>query len=223
MTERKKTTTRKKKSTGGLGESMQSLGKVEVIFVLVTLFCFFAWAISRCSKSSARTSNPTTETETPANTGEGTISSPAAANTPSNPTYDMDETPATPATPPPSASGETEVVSRPGGNTSTSGRRDYTPLYVTLEGLKVRKEPQLNGSIVTKLSLHDEVFFMEKRTDFRQKINIGGEYTNEPWVYVKTRKGHVGWVYGAGVHYFKWDRLKDPLPSIDEDGEEVVE
>ncbi|MCP3930443.1 MAG: SH3 domain-containing protein [Bacteroidetes bacterium] len=78
-----------------------------------------------------------------------------------------------------------------------------TILYVTINGLKVRKEPNLEGTVVSQLKLHDEVVFMDEVTDFKQEINLGLETANEPWIKVRTQKGHIGWVYGAGVHYYK--------------------
>lgn len=78
-----------------------------------------------------------------------------------------------------------------------------TTLYVTLENLNMRVEPRVGAKIVDRLSLYDEVAFLNEITDSTTEINLGKLVTNEPWVKVKNKKGQEGWVYGAGVHYYK--------------------
>lgn len=222
MAEKKKTTGRRKKSV--LGDTAKMFSRFEILFIVVLFLGFFAWAFNKCSNS--QITHPVVETEENA-TEDTEDASPAASNNPNSPTYDLNDVeklpPASTSTNITStaSSGNVEVVGKPNGNNATATRKSYTPLYVTLQDLKVRRGPSRDSSIVTILSLNEEVMFMEKRTDFRERINIGTEFTNEPWVYVQTQKGHKGWVYGAGIHYFKWDRLKDPIPTIsDEESEE---
>jgi hypothetical protein len=76
-------------------------------------------------------------------------------------------------------------------------------LYVSVNGLKVRREPALNARVIAELKLFDELYFLGETTDFTQEINMGKAVVNEPWVRVQTREGRSGWVYGAGVHYYK--------------------
>ncbi|MCB0570957.1 MAG: SH3 domain-containing protein [Phaeodactylibacter sp.] len=78
-----------------------------------------------------------------------------------------------------------------------------TVLYVTVDGMNMRSGPGLNFRIVERLQLYDEVEFLGEVTDTTQEINLGQITTDEPWVKVKTRKGNAGWVYGAGVSYYK--------------------
>ncbi len=178
-----------------------SLPRFEVMIIAILLLGFIVWALSKCSQGT-----------TTVNEDDPEVVSPAAADTPDNPTYDISDTePATatntptPVITPPTTTNNTNV-------NSSSG----TWLYVTLEGLKVREEPNLNGSVISVLNLHDRVTFLEQRTDFKQKIRLdNGEETLEPWFYIKTRKGHSGWVYGAGVHFFKWDRLNEPIDEME--------
>ena len=82
-------------------------------------------------------------------------------------------------------------------------RERYTPLYITVDGMNVRNQPKLNAGVVDRLKLFDEVIFLNEVTDFQQEINLGDTTTLAPWVKVKTSKGKVGWVYGAGVNYYK--------------------
>lgn len=79
----------------------------------------------------------------------------------------------------------------------------YTPLYVTIGNLNVRNAPDLNGEVIAELPLYEEVEFMGEWTDFTTEVNLGKEVVNEPWIKVRTSRGQEGWVYGAGVHYYK--------------------
>ncbi len=205
MAEKKKPTRRKKSS----GPS-SLLPKMEVIFIVVMVICFFAWALTKCSKSPTP---PVVEDEPEETT------SPAAADNPASPTYDMGQnnTSASAGTTTQPPSGNPQVV----GRNESSNNRNYTPLYVTLQDLKVRRGPSRDSTIITRLNLHEQVFFLEKRTDFKEKISNGSEIMDEPWYFIKTQRGHQGWVYGGGVHFFKWDRMNDPISN--RNGEEIPE
>ncbi len=90
-------------------------------------------------------------------------------------------------------------VARPSAGSAGS---EYTPLYVTIDGLNMRDQPNLNGKVLTSLKLYEEVAFMGEVTDSTEQINLGEITPDEPWIKVSGR-GHVGWVYGAGVEYYK--------------------
>lgn len=87
------------------------------------------------------------------------------------------------------------------GNGSSSSA--LSRLYVVVNGLKVRRSPSLDAEVISQLKLFDELYFMDEVTDFTQEINMGKAVTNEPWIRVQTREGRTGWVYGAGVNYYK--------------------
>jgi len=53
------------------------------------------------------------------------------------------------------------------------------------------------------LVLYEEVHFLNEITPFTEKISLGTSVADEPWVKVKTKRGGEGWVYGAGVYYYK--------------------
>ena len=82
-------------------------------------------------------------------------------------------------------------------------REKYTPLFVTIEGLNLRDTPGLEGEVLVKLNLYEEVEFLNEVTDSTTQLSLGKVTANEPWIKVRSKKGHVGWVYGAGVHYYK--------------------
>ncbi len=101
-----------------------------------------------------------------------------------------DSTRATPAAPAPP---QPQVIER-------------TRLYVTINNLKLRRAPSLKGEVITTLPLYEEVYFLDEVTEERDTINLGYETAIEPWVKVRTRKGQEGWVYGAGVDFYKYKR-----------------
>jgi Bacterial SH3 domain len=76
-------------------------------------------------------------------------------------------------------------------------------LWVIIDGLNVRDKPELKGKSFGKLKLHDRVTFLGDVTKSTQKLSLGTEEADEPWVKIKTKRGTVGWVYGAGVSYYK--------------------
>jgi hypothetical protein len=82
-------------------------------------------------------------------------------------------------------------------------REKTTPLYVTFDGLNVRSGPGIDYGKVDRLKLYDEVVFLNEITDSTYQINLGGVTPNEPWIKIRTPSGKEGWVYGAGVEYFK--------------------
>lgn len=81
--------------------------------------------------------------------------------------------------------------------------KKITTLYVTFDGLNVRSGPGLNYGKVDRLKLYDEVEFLNEVTDSSFTINLGQVSPTEPWVKIKTPNDKTGWVFGAGVDYFK--------------------
>ncbi|HRI58480.1 MAG TPA: SH3 domain-containing protein [Saprospiraceae bacterium] len=82
----------------------------------------------------------------------------------------------------------------------------YSTLYVSIDGLNVRKEPGLKSETVAKLALYEQVFFLNQKTEWTQEISLGKEKVTDHWVKVRTKAGKEGWVFGAGVHYYKMKR-----------------
>jgi uncharacterized protein YgiM (DUF1202 family) len=79
-------------------------------------------------------------------------------------------------------------------------------LFVTIDGLKMRKEPGLKSETVAKLDLHEQVTFLNQRTEWSQEISLGYEKVTDHWVKVRSKAGKEGWVFGAGVNYYKGKR-----------------
>lgn len=87
-----------------------------------------------------------------------------------------------------------------------SAESKYSTLYVTIDGLKMRKEPNLKGAVVTKLELYEPVYFLNQKTEKIEEISLGYEKVKDHWVKIRTKSGKEGWVFGAGVHYYKMKR-----------------
>jgi alpha-D-ribose 1-methylphosphonate 5-triphosphate synthase subunit PhnG len=51
--------------------------------------------------------------------------------------------------------------------------------------------------------LYDKVYFLGEMSDSLETIDLGDITTTEPWVKIVDKSGKKGWVYGAGVDYYK--------------------
>lgn len=168
---------KKKQAEGGV------LPKIELLFIFIFFLVFITWAMSKCGsvqeEYAQENEKDTALTETTKIPEEKVEKEPAAK--------------LAAAKEPVVAANKTPVVKI----------EKRTVLYVLLDGLKLRKSHHLDSTVVKTLKLNDEVYFLGKTTDFKQKINLGDRMAFEPWVKVRAYTGHEGWVYGAGVHYFK--------------------
>jgi len=80
-----------------------------------------------------------------------------------------------------------------------------TPLYSTINGLNVRSGPSLKNGVLTRLPLYAEVEFTGEVTDSLYTIDLGEITPTAPWVQIKLPDGKVGWAYGAGLSYYKFE------------------
>lgn len=77
-------------------------------------------------------------------------------------------------------------------------------LFVIIDSLSMRRGPHLDSARIEYLRDGQELYDMGEVTPFSQAIRISAdEIRTEPWVKVKTKKGKVGWVFGAGLHFYK--------------------
>ena len=166
------------------------LPRLEVILIVVFFISFVLWAMRKCSEDRALyvEEQAVIEEELPDTTTilpEINVETPAEGETPAEIVAQRRNT--------------RSAAEQPG----RSIKERYTPLYVTIENLNMRDAVGLNGTILDRLKLYDEVTFLNEVTDSIYEINLGGLVTHAPWIKVKSPKGKVGWVYGAGVHYYK--------------------
>lgn len=198
------------------------LSKVEYIVIGVLAFIFLMWTASKCNahKEEAQSAEAIEARED---------SLAQAANEPANalpPIPQQAQQPAAPGSNPgtytpingEAATAQTSsgtpaaqnATAQPATPTETAAPKETagggSKLYVTIDKLKVRKTPGLKGELLGELKLFDEVTYMNEVTDSTYVVNLGKEKADEPYVKIKTKRGTVGWVYGAGVHYIKKKR-----------------
>ena len=164
-------------------KSKVALPSMSTLIILVFFISFSVWAFSECQRRRVqlRSQNGRTATTT-------------APVTP----------PRTEAMPPALPRLRTDTVAASANNTTTvSTAGQGSRLYVTIDGLNLRQGPGLNSGIIRKLALFDEVYYADEVTDSTFRVNLGLQEVDEPYVKVRTTGGQVGWVYGAGVHYYK--------------------
>lgn len=164
------------------------LPKIEVLILAIFFFSFVVWMVPKCAATKAEYQEAEavvaaedsllTEDVVDEIDSSSTIAAPASTSIP---------TPLNRRRPIP---GRPQI-------------EEVTPLYVTLENLNMRTEPRVGAKILDRLSLYDEVIFLNEVTDSTEEINLGKIIANEPWIKVRNKKGQEGWVYGAGVHYYK--------------------
>lgn len=87
-------------------------------------------------------------------------------------------------------------------------------LYVVIDSFKLRKGPDIRDSIMEYLRVGQEVIDLKQRTEKEEtfKIKQGLRPKTAPWVKIKTKKGNEGWVFAAGLEFYK---SKDPMPDED--------
>lgn len=191
------------------------LSKVEYIVIGLLAIIFLIWTASKCNaqKEDAQSTEAIEALED---------SLAQAANQPKTTTPTSTQQPAaqpaTPASSPdtyqpidgsaPAQTAGTQATSaaKPAADATAQTEPNLSKLYVTIDKLKVRKTPGLKGELLGELKLFDEVYYMNEVTDSTYEVNLGREKANEPYVKIKTKRGTVGWVYGAGVHYVKKKR-----------------
>lgn len=206
------------------------LPKIETLIIFVFFACVAMWAVSKCSarrsdlvREARETGSEENTEERPAKRDTAAVQQPATAQPvqrqpvnvqgPSSAPAPSAAT-ATPATAPPAAApgnrpalgGEAPKTTTPKSVAPAGSNAESTTLYATIDGLKVRKEAGLKGAVVATLKLYEPVTFLNKKTEWTQEISLGYEKVTDHWVKVRTKSGKEGWVFGAGVHYYKMKR-----------------
>lgn len=162
----------------------KTLIKVEFIVIAVLLLIFLVWTARRCDRTrAAYGAGPVIGDTTAVNYLDSVDILAPAAN---------------PAPPASAISADTLQA----GNVQIIRER-VTPLYITIDGMNVRQGPGVNYGLIDRLPLDEEVYFLEEVTDSTERINLGDTIVEAPWVKIRTRKGREGWVYGAGVAYYR--------------------
>ena len=157
------------------------LPRIEIIIILIFFLSFILWAMSKCN--ARKVLNEQTALE------EDSLSEDSIQE------YTI--------TPKPLPQKEGMVQK---DVTTVKDEAAATRLYITIDGLKLRTGPSLDSTVIYKFSLFEEVNFLNEVTDSTFQLSLGKEMADEPWVKVKNKRGKIGWVYGAGVNYYKKKR-----------------
>lgn len=178
------------------------LPRIEILIVLVFFLSFIIWAVSKCNATQVLYQEAAEETaQLDSIENAETVPPPPTNTNTTNTTNGTTPIPAEQATPIGATTTPNSPSTTPGLTNTVNVEK--TKLYVVIDGLNMRTAPRLNAQVMDRLQLYDEVWFMNEKTDTTQTINLGKIVANEPWVKVQNKKGKVGWVYGAGVHYYK--------------------
>jgi len=164
---------------------------LEIMIIIVFFISFMLFVIPRCNEKRLEYAS-TDAADAPAATTQE-----EAQTTSAKP----DSVPVSIATVPPVTTTATATQTPP--TLPATAVNTATRLYVTIDGLNIRSAPSLDSSILNKLVLFEEVHFLNEITPFTEQISLGTTVADEPWVKVKTKRGGEGWVYGAGVYYYK--------------------
>lgn len=167
-------------------EKASGLVKTQFILFGILLLVFFVWANRKCTRSQSQLQaleEQYQQMDDSLQQASETATSPA------------------PAAPAPRADATQRDTIR--GGQMQIIRDKITPLYITIENLALRQGPGLNYEIIDRLQLFEQVSFMNEVTDSAYTLKLGQITTTEPWVKIRSRKGRDGWVYGAGVDYYK--------------------
>jgi Na+-transporting methylmalonyl-CoA/oxaloacetate decarboxylase gamma subunit len=172
------------------------LSKIEYIVIGLFAIIFLVWAVSKCSSHKEQAQDAAAVEAQEDSLANATKPNAAAAAPQPVAAAAADSTK-------PAA---TQPVEQPAAQPNKVQEPQGSKLYVTIDKLKLRKAPGLKSETLGELKLFDEVYFMDEVTDSTFEVNLGKEIAKEPYVKVKTKRGTVGWVYGAGVHYIKKKR-----------------
>ncbi len=199
------------------------LSKVESLVIAVFFLCVALWAISKCSSKRVQTARSNRaeleeeDIERPQKRDTVYVPQPQAQpqpevqpqthSTPPAPRSGIPKLENTPAevTPAAAAARPTLTNDPPPAKTEVEAKK-YSTLFVTIDGLNMRKLPNRKSPLVTRLDFYDQVYFLNKKSEKPEEINLGLEKVTDYWVNVRTKSGKEGWVFGAGVHYYKIKR-----------------
>ena len=183
----------------------RKLPSLETLIITVFFFGIALWAVNKCNSSRSEVASRIRDFQEREEANKTTDSElPKLQNPPPQPKPDtpkVEKKP--PAKPPGRTPRKLTAEEKP-----TATNSDGPTLYVTLDGLNVRAEPGLKGKSLTRLKLYETVTYMNQKTEWTQKINLGSEEVTDHWVKIKTGRGVTGWVFGPGVHYYKINRAE---------------
>jgi hypothetical protein len=184
---------------------------IETIIISAFFLFFIIWAMRKCNdESNLRLATDTKYREQQVKDSiaraQRNMPAPAPIVSPTPAPVTSNTPTALPPMPQRQQATTTPATPSPTPNTGAQGNSNGQQLWVTIEGLNVREQPNIKAKSYGKLKLYDRVTFLGEVTNKKEKLSLGSEEADEPWVKIKTKRGTIGWVYGAGVSYYKTKR-----------------
>ncbi len=173
----------------GKKKKKEILPGIELIIIVVFFLSFTMWAVSKCNHKKSSYADIISH-ETDSTTLEKTLVEEMVATKLQDSIKkhkELNKEPPQPSSPP----------------TSRTIIEKYTPLYVSIDSLKLRAGPGLQYNVILKMPLHMELTFLHEVSDSTYILNVGDRIVNEPWIKIKHPKGHIGWVYGGYIDFYK--------------------
>lgn len=89
-------------------------------------------------------------------------------------------------------------------DTTNQGARE---LYVLVDSLRLRDSPALNGQVLGYLKYGEALKDLGEQTELKKlRVSID-ETRTAPWIKVQTKKGKVGWTFGAYLQFYPPPRV----------------
>ena len=110
-----------------------------------------------------------------------------------------------------SDSQETEMAATDSLAVSTTSK-EAVKLYAWVDKLRLRERPETKSKVLAELKEGEELYYLNEKTDFTERINLRGQVFDEPWLKVRTANQKEGWIYGGGVKFYKLDIDEHPSP-----------
>ncbi|NJN33933.1 MAG: SH3 domain-containing protein [Saprospiraceae bacterium] len=129
----------------------------------------------------------------------------APVTSPSTPSGNLSSPSLTPKVPAVGSPNESQVPKTQAKTpVQPSAQAEGTSLFVLINGLNLRAQPNLRAKSLGKLKLHDRVTFMEEVTDIPETVRLAdGTEITKPWYKIKTKRGTIGWAHGSGLDFYR--------------------
>ena len=155
--------------------------KIETLVILVIFIAVGLWAMQRCSSKRAdlqrrvqdfndeREDRPARRDTVYVAPKSAPVSQDLPQIQPTSPAPGPAATATQPATTPTRSTARPTLTNPAPPPAASGSTAKGSTLYVTIDGLKVRKEPGLKGDPVAKLDLYEPVTFLNQKTEWTQE------------------------------------------------------
>lgn len=78
-----------------------------------------------------------------------------------------------------------------------------TKAFTIVDDLRIRKAPNFQSEVITKLKEGTSVIYMGEQSKNIEEVELRGEKKSSPFYKVKLENGKIAWVFGAAVRFEK--------------------